>query len=61
MHHRLYNVTLNVPYVTVLAKTRIVRTRTEFNFNATVDVDRHTQYLSIPSVSSVKILTGLLL
>ena len=39
-------------YVTVLAKTRHVRTKTEFNFIAAVY--RHTQYLSIPSVSSVK-------
>ena len=38
--------------VTVLAKTRLVRTKTEFNFITTVY--RHTQYLSIPSVSSVK-------
>ena len=38
--------------MTVLAKTRIVHTRTEFNFIAAVD--RHTQYLSISSVSSVK-------
>ena len=36
-------------YVTVLAKTRHVRTKTEFNFIAAVY--RHTQYLSIPSVS----------
>ena len=41
-----------VTYVTVLAKTRHVRTKTEFNFIAAVY--RHTQYLSIPSVSSVK-------
>ena len=39
-------------YVTVLAKTCLVRTKTEFNFIATVY--RHTQYLSITSVSSVK-------
>ena len=39
-------------YVTVLVKTRLVRTKTEFNFITTVY--RHTQYLSIPSVSSVK-------
>ena len=39
-------------YVTVLAKTRLVRTKTEFNFIAAVY--RHTQYLSITSVSSVK-------
>ena len=39
-------------YVTVLAKTRLVRTKTEFNFIAAVY--RHTQYLSIPSVLSVK-------
>ena len=38
--------------VTVLAKTGLVCTKTEFNFIATVY--RHTQYLSIPSVSSVK-------
>ena len=31
-----------------------VYTKTEFNFTATVD--RHTQYLSIPSVSSVSLL-----
>ena len=37
-------------YVTVLAKTRIVRTNIEFNFIATVY--RDTQYLSIISVSS---------
>ena len=42
----------NLQYVTVLAKTRYVRTKTEFNFIAAVY--RHTQYLSIPSVSSVK-------
>ena len=41
-----------VSYVTVLAKTHIVCTKTEINFIATVD--RHTQYLSIPSVSSIK-------
>ena len=41
-----------MPYVTVLAKTRHVRTKTEFNFIAAVY--RHTQYLSIPTVSSVK-------
>ena len=39
-------------YVTVSAKTRHVRTKTEFNFIAAVY--RHTQYLSIPTVSSVK-------
>ena len=39
-------------YVTVLAKTRHVRTETEFNFIAVVY--RHTQYLSISSVSSIK-------
>ena len=39
-------------YVTVLAKIHLVRTKTEFNFIAAVY--RHTQYLSIPSVSSVK-------
>ena len=33
-------------YVTILAKTRHVRTKTEFNFIAAVY--RHTQYLSIP-------------
>ena len=38
--------------MTVLAKTRLVRTKTEFNFIAAVY--RHTQYLSISSVSSVK-------
>ena len=38
--------------VAVLAKTHIVRTKTEFNSIATVH--RHTQYLSIPSISSVK-------
>ena len=38
-------------YLTVLAKTRHVRTKTEFNFITAVY--RHTQYLSIPSVSSV--------
>ena len=32
---------------------RIVHTKTEFNFIATVD--RHTQYLSIPSVLSVNV------
>ena len=47
----------NSPYsllksVTVLAKTHLVSTKTEFNFITTVY--RHTQYLSIPSVSSVK-------
>ena len=42
---------LNI-YVTVLAKTHLVRTKTKFNFIATVY--RHTQYLSIPSVSSAK-------
>ena len=39
-------------YVTVLAKTRLVRTKTKFKFIAAVY--RHTQYLSIPSVSSAK-------
>ena len=39
-------------YVTVLAKTCIVYIKTEINFIATVD--RHIQYLSIPSVLSVK-------
>ena len=43
---------LIITIVTVLAKTRHVRTKTEFNFIAAVY--RHTQYLSIPSVSSVK-------
>ena len=38
--------------MTVLAKTDLVRTKTEFNFIAANY--RHTQYLSIPSVSSVK-------
>ena len=38
-------------YVTVLAKTGLVRTKTEFNFIATIY--RHTQHLSILSVSSV--------
>ena len=38
--------------MTVLAKTHHVRTKTEFNFIAAVY--RHTQYLSIPTVSSVK-------
>ena len=33
-------------YVTVSAKTSLVRTKTEFNFIAAVY--RHTQYLSIP-------------
>ena len=37
--------------VTVLAKTSLVRTKTEFSFIAAVY--RHTQYLSIPSASSV--------
>ena len=39
-------------YVTILAKTHLVRTKAKFNFIAAVY--RHTQYLSIPSVSSVK-------
>ena len=39
-------------FVTVLAKTHLVRTQTEFNLIAAVY--RHTQYLSIPFVSSVK-------
>ena len=47
-----YNITLMYIYVTVLAKTHHVRTKTEFNFIAAVY--RHTQYLSIPTVSSVK-------
>ena len=38
--------------MTVLAKTCLVCTKTEFNFIAAAY--RHTQYLSIPSVSSVK-------
>ena len=46
-----YNVYL-LKYVTVLAKAHLVRTKTEYNFIATVY--RHTQYLSIPSVSNVK-------
>ena len=41
-----------VTFVTVLTKTCIVRTKTEFNFIATVY--RHTKYLSIPGISSVK-------
>ena len=36
----------NITIVTVLAKTRLVRTKTEFNFITTVYI--HTQYLSIP-------------
>ena len=45
--------------MTVLAKTCLVCTKAEFDFIAAVY--RNTQYLSIPSVSSVKImLTGLL-
>ena len=45
--------------VTVWANSCIVCTTTEFNFIATVY--RHTQYLYIPSVLSIKImLTGLL-
>ena len=40
--------------MTVLAKTRIIHTKTEFNFIATAY--RHTQYLFIPSVSSVECL-----
>ena len=47
-----YNEYFGILIVTVLVKTRIVRTKTEINFIATVD--RHIQYLSIPSVSSVK-------
>ena len=43
----------SVVCVTVLAKTRLVHTKTEFNFVAAVY--RHTQYISIPSVSSVNI------
>ena len=39
-------------YVTVLAKTHLIYIKTEFNFIAAVY--RHTQKLSIPSVSSVK-------
>ena len=39
--------------VTVLAKTHLVCTKTEFNFIAAIY--RYTQYLSIPSVSSVTI------
>ena len=39
-------------YVTVLAKTCIVCISTEFNFIAAAY--RHTQYLSISGVSSVK-------
>ena len=39
--------------MTVLTKTHIVRTKSDINFVATVD--RHTQNLSIPSVSSVKV------
>ena len=38
----------------VLAKTPIVRTKTEFNNYFIATVYRHTQYLSIPSVPSVK-------
>ena len=41
-----------IQYVTVLVKTRIVQTKTEFNFIAAVY--RHTQFLSIPIASSVK-------
>ena len=39
-------------YMTVLPKTHIVHTKIEFNFIAAVY--RHTQHLSIPSVSSAK-------
>ena len=39
--------------MSVLAKTRLVRTKTEFNFIAAVY--RHTQYLSIPSVSVLNV------
>ena len=39
-------------YVNVLAKAHLVLTKTQFNFIAAVY--RHTQYVSIPSVSSVK-------
>ena len=38
--------------VTILAKTHLVCTETEFNSIAAAY--RHTQYLSIPSVSSVR-------
>ena len=38
--------------MTVWAKARIVHTKTEFSFIVTAY--RHTQYLSIPSVSGVK-------
>ena len=47
-----YKIFVNILYATVLAKTSLVRTKTEFNFIATVY--RQTQYLSILSVSSVK-------
>ena len=40
-------------YGTVLAKTCHVHTKTEFNFIAILY--RHTQYLSIPSVSSINV------
>ena len=39
--------------MTVLAKTHMVRTKTKINFIATVD--RHTQYLSISSVSVLNV------
>ena len=46
------NLNFKILIVTVLAKTHIACTKTEFNFITTAY--RHTQYLSIPSVSSVK-------
>ena len=52
-YHKLVNMlAIGIKYVTVLAKTHLVRSKTEFNFIA--EVYRHTQYLSITSVSSVK-------
>ena len=48
-----YNCYICDDHVTILAKpTYAVRTKTEINFITTVD--RHTQYLSFPSASSVK-------
>ena len=44
-------ITASRKYVTVLPKTHLIRTKTEFHFIAAVY--RHTQ-ISIPSISTVK-------
>ena len=49
----VYRKVRNLRIVTVWAKTHIVCTKTEFNYIAIIY--RHTQYLSIPSVSVLNV------